>query len=153
MGYFVRTIASDAFIPAENLDEAYRILRAINTDPAYEPLKTGWRSGPGKESARFFAWMSENYDQEFDTAQEILEELGFDTQMIEEGLEIHHYDRKTGNEDVFFASIGHLVEKNDSIEWEGENNERYRWLFTGENMIVQEAEIHWNDMEYRHPLR
>lgn len=96
MGYFVETAEIDFSIPAENLDAAYEAMCKLNER---DDLKRGGVWGGKDEdyakpagstslasSARKnFSWMDWNYDETCATAQEIFEQLGFDTDVDEEG--------------------------------------------------------------------
>lgn len=74
--------------------------------------------------------MDENYPETCANAQEILTELGFETEFDEAGnLLITEYDSKEGQEDLFFQSIAHLIPSESYMLWIGEDGEKYAWIF------------------------
>lgn len=132
MGYNVSTTEINATIPSENLAEATRRLKALNHKPGVE--KRGGRfPGNGAPQDKWFSWMEWNYDEVYDTAQEILEALGFDTYSDGSGgLSIDHYDSKTGQEELFIFEIADLMNEDWYIEWRGEDGALFKWSNSGE---------------------
>lgn len=135
MGYFVESKGS-MFLPKENLNEAYVRMCALN---ANDKIKRGGRFPRPEELVRsesskslghpdtWFSWMPWDYDVKFSTAKEIIEELGFQVDETEEGLEIYGYADKTGQEDIFFQAIGDLLQPDREILWIGEDFDNWRW--------------------------
>ena len=155
MGYFVETAEIDFAIPAENLDAAYEAMCKLN---AHDELKHGGVWGGKDEdyakpagstslasSARKnFSWMDWNYDETCATAQEIFEQLGFDTDVDEEGnLRVLFYDNKTGQEELFLEACAPYVDQGSYIIWHGEDNAMWQNEFDGETMNTKHAKIVW----------
>ena len=126
MGYNVKITYSNAAIPAHNLEEAYKRMCALNV--THHDKKYGGKFKNGEYVERWFSWMSPNYPNELDTAEEILEELGFETEYLSDGtLAILDYDGKQGQEELFMESIHDLTY--GRIEWIGEDNGRWTMTF------------------------
>ena len=132
MGYYVTLIDSNFTIPADKLDEATRLLKALNHQPGIE--KRGGSYSGGKQTASWFSWMSENYDQELHTAREIFAELGFDVLGGGENssdLTLDSYDNKMGQEDLFIDAVSHLANEDWYLEWRGEDGTYWRQSAAG----------------------
>jgi hypothetical protein len=130
MGYYVQIDNSNFTIPADKLDEAFELLKALNHKPGVE--KRGGSFGGGKQSAAWFSWMTENYDETSKDAADIFQQLGFETELNEAGdLLLTGYDSKTGQEDLFLAEILHLATDGSEIQWRGEDGSIWKTTKTG----------------------
>lgn len=116
MGLDVRITEVDFLIPQDNLDEALSIWKSMNTHPAYAKLKRSGRRMPGGLWSNF-SWLDEDYDQFVESAEDMLDDLGFYVQSGEYGVRITGYDNKQGQEELFLRAIEHLVAPNSYIEW------------------------------------
>ena len=128
MGYYVSS-EGVIIVPAENLYAAYQAL---------VDLKRGGSSRTEKKPA--------SYDVVYSTTQEILEELGFDTGITEDGslkLFGFGYDNEIGAGDVFVEALAPYVSEDSEMIWTGEDAEKWRWTFKDGEMIVQRAVITW----------
>ena len=128
MGYYVSS-EGVITVPAENLDAACQAL---------VDLKRGGSSRTEKKPA--------SYDVVYSTTQEILEELGFDTGITEDGslkLFGFGYDNEIGAGDVFVEALAPYVSEDSEMIWTGEDAEKWRWTFKDGKMIVQNAVITW----------
>lgn len=158
MGYYINTINVDFEIVAEKLDSAYSALCELNSR---DELKTGrtFCVNPSKavskpESStsvsnspnRHFSWMEWNYDEIYDTVEEILSALGFDCYIEDNGsLRLFGYDGKSGDEEHFFEAVAPYVTPGSFVEWQGEEEVFYRWEFDGTStMKWKYGEIVWN---------
>lgn len=153
MGYYA-TGEGSIVIPAEKLTDAYNALVELNK---HDELKTGGHFGAGvsegkpanstsvaKNPNRWFSWMDWNYDEVCSTAGEILEEVGFQTEETpDDGLELFYYDSKSGAEDHFINAIAPFVNEGSTMEWTGEDGEKWRWVFENGEMITEQAVITW----------
>lgn len=140
MGYYAQTIAGEVIIPKRNLGKAYRAMCELN---AHHDLKRGGAFGGNEPRPkgdkgsrgipdRWFSWMAWDYDRRCKNAQEILEALGFYTGYDEKGnLIVGGYDKKTGQEDLFFEAIAPYVLRRSYLEWEGEDGALFKWSFKG----------------------
>lgn len=143
MGYYVEITEAHAVIPKENLDEAYRRLCDLNKQ---DDLKAGGSWQGGRQIGRWFRWMPSDYDETCSDTADILETVGFDFENSDKGLEITHYDSKTGDEGLFIATIADLFLEESYIDWRGEDGEIWRWVFGGgEQMQISSASVVWND--------
>ena len=139
MGYYVRIQNSDAVIPAKNVAPAFKLLKALNHKPGVEKRGGSWDHKEG-QTAKWFSWMDADYDVKCKSLQEILDQLGFETDTNEAGdIAIKFYDNKTGQEDLFFQEIGKLV--TGSIEWHGEDGATYLWEFGPKGMKVKQGRV------------
>jgi hypothetical protein len=129
MGYSARIVDYDFVIPSENLDEAYRVMCALN-----EPFKKANAEKRGSGywyTPSHFAWMDEDYDEKCKDAEEILSELGFEVYIdCTDSLMIVGWQaEKVGDEGEFLSAIAHLVKPGSFIDWVGEDGDRWRWRF------------------------
>lgn len=135
MGYYVEIINSTFKIPAENLPAAYEAMCALNNDNSQ---KRGGSYGGGVAEAphfgahetRWFSWMPWNYPETCADAQDIFEELGFDTHVNGDGdLCIIGYYNKAGQEDLFLEAVTPLA--TGFIQWRGEDGYLWQDDYTG----------------------
>ena len=123
MGYYVHITYSNAVIPAENLPAALDALRGLD---ARDDLKSGGSSAGDK----WFSWMNHFDLANAPTVLSVLEQLGFEVDSDGRGgLSIIGYDSKTGDEGIFIQTLAPYIESGSYIEWQGEDNEAYRWHF------------------------
>jgi len=140
MGYYVDLIHSTAFIPADKLDESLRVLKELNE--TRHDLKTGGSYSGGEQTARWFAWMPEDWST-FESVQGILIAAGFGCPTDENGLKITDYSSKTGCERVLMATIAHLLDPASEMEWRGEGGEQWKWTFSESGMAEWSGEFIW----------
>lgn len=144
MGYNVNTTGINFTIPADKLDAACQAMKDLNK---HDELKSGggW---DGKQRQHWFSWMPANYDQTMDSAQEILEALGFETASgfeTEDGkpgdLSITGYADKAGDEDKFLAALAPFVPDGSYVNWEGEDGIYWQHWFEAGQMIEKSGSI------------
>lgn len=132
MGYNVRIIRSTARIPAANLQQVYEKMCALNE--THHDQKRGGSWSDGRETAKWFSWMDENYPETCANAQEILEMLGFEVEEADNGdLLITGYDSKTGQEDLFLEAI--TFDAVGIINWVGEDGDCWSTEFLGDTVV------------------
>ena len=109
MGYYTKITDSTLTIPADNLEPAYQAMCKLNWNNS---IKNGGRypKNPDADDSaprddKWFSWMDWNYHETCSDAKSILEALGFETELTDDGLVIFGYDSKTGNEDVFIRDF------------------------------------------------
>lgn len=125
MGYYVTLEQSTFIIPAANLEEAATRLKALNHKPGVE--KRGGSYSGGRQTARWFSWMDEDYDQKLHTAKEIFEALGFEVSDTDEGgISLDFYDNKTGQEELFINEVSDLAVSGWQMIWRGEDGDVWR---------------------------
>ena len=123
MGYYVKIVKSTCVIPNENKEEVLQIWKDLNK-PENNHLKNGgsWKSG--EQTAWWYSWMDADYDQTCHSVDDVLDQLGFDYGLSDNGdVAIGGYDSKSGQEDVFFEAVEHLLV--GDIEWMGEQGEEW----------------------------
>lgn len=131
MGYYIEIVKSDAKIPKNNLKTAYEKMCALNV--THHNQKRGGSWSGGKQQEKWFSWMDSNYPETCKDAQEIFEQMGFDTEYNENGdLLIVGYDNKIGQEELFLKSIE--KEAIGSIYWCGEDGSKWSTKFFGDNI-------------------
>lgn len=153
MSYYVSTLHCDAMIPDTLLNDAYKAMCALN---AHHDKKLGGvtstyrtRTTPEQSNSvsdnpnKWYSWMSWNYDEICNSAQEILEMLGFDTQINGSGLFLLGYDNKSGQENLFLAALApYLVSAYGNgvatIDWRDEYGAEWRWAFKNGKMVTYE---------------
>jgi hypothetical protein len=138
MGYYVRLTKSDWIIPTENLDAAYEAMCALNER---DDLKTGGSWEGGQQTAKWFAWMDANYPETCRDTREILEQLGFEVSLVDEGLSIDDYDSKTGAEDHFLRVIAPLSREDSYMNWKGEDGAHWRYEVIDGKLVEYEGRI------------
>lgn len=127
MGYYVKITNSTAVIPNNNRAEVLRLWKLLN-HPMFNDQKRGGRYEGGQKVKHWYSWMSDDYDQTCNTVEDVLDMLGFEHDLSEDGgVSISGYERKTGQENFFFNTVAHLV--NGEMYWEGENGETEYWNF------------------------
>lgn len=139
MGYFVSITDAEFLIKKKNLIHAYKAMCALND---IDSLKGGgsWRGG--EKTERWFAWMPKDYPDQYKTAQEIFENLGFDCQLLTDGdLIITGYDSKIGDEALFIDACSQFVEDGSYMTWQGESGEYFQWRFVDGKMKVLEGTL------------
>ena len=125
MGYYVKINSSTATIPAKNRDEVFQIWKDLNK-PENNHLKKGGSWRDGKQHTWWYSWMPANYDETVESVEDILNELGFESYLDPfDGIGIAEYEGKTGQEELFFKSVSHLM--TGEILWEGEDGSTWVW--------------------------
>jgi hypothetical protein len=159
MGYYVTLTESNAVIPANKLDEAYKLLCALNER---NDLKSGgvggWTRGEtpegetpidGPHDKVWFSWMDWNYPETCPDAKSILKHVGFDVYVIDGDLTFGGYDDKTGCEDVFVAALAPVLASDDNrapqFVWRGEQGEFWRQIVVNGEMATQEGTVVFAD--------
>lgn len=151
MGYRVNLIGSDVIIPAQFTQAAFDAVCALN---AKHDLKYGGRFGgsPIEKPAnldsngdpnRWFSWMPWNYDEMCENIVDVLELLGFDVEVCDNcDVFIYGYDRKSGQEDLFFKTLAPYVRGSRMI-WQDEDAEFYVWEFDNGEFRECPAHLIW----------
>jgi hypothetical protein len=153
MGYVVTLEGSNAVIPTDKLDEAYKILCDLNN---YNRLKRGgnghsfdeeWRAANefGANENVWFSWMDWNYPETCADTAAVIEQLGFGFSLESDGLHFLYYDNKTGSEDVFIAALGPVLTSTDNTHpfflWRGEDGEVWRQVAIDGEVIAQAGRL------------
>lgn len=130
MGYYININESNTYILKEHLDAAYKAMCDLNHDPKAKKSGGSWTGGV--QTLAFFSWMDTDYDKKCKNAEEILNELGFFTDLQDDGsLYIEGYDSKAGDEAQFMDAIAPFVNEDAYIVWRGEEGEFWKWTPNG----------------------
>ena len=89
--------------------------------------------------------MEWNYPEHCATVEEILNQLGFETDLQHGELYIYSYDGKSGNEDEFFKALAPFIPDEQYICWTGEDGAQWRWLFRNGELLHQNAIITYEE--------
>jgi len=148
MGYYVRLEAADFGIPKENWDAAFEALTELNKR---DDLKTGGSWGPNGKTEVWFAWMPKDYPTDALSEYKekglphplvwVFQQLGFDWEVNDEGFWLTYYDSKAGNEDAFLDAVAPYVRPGSTLEWSGEDGERWLERFDGQTVERFEGKI------------
>jgi hypothetical protein len=156
MGYYVSLTDSNAIIPADKLDEAYKLLCDLNQR---NDLKTGgvggWTHGrtpegetpiDGPHDKVWFSWMDWNYPENCADAAAILEAVGFEVVYGADGeLGFERYENKTGCEQTFVEALAPVLASTDGenpyFVWQGEDGLYWRQRLQDGEMVTQDGVI------------
>lgn len=149
MGYYVTLNDTNAVIPKDKLDEAYKILCDLNQR---NDLKRGGslprKDVDGPHDRVWFSWMEWNYPETCKNAEEILGQVGLEFRSDEDGITFLGYDDKTGCEDVFLSALAPVLisstEEDPFFEWRGEDGALWRQAFIAGKVAYQEPTITWS---------
>ena len=135
MGYYVNIESSTFMIQKKDYEDAYVAMCALNQ---FDNVKRGGSYHKDKLTGavtenKWFSWMSPNYPDTLLTTIEILEEIGFELNTSDTGLEICSYDNKTGQEDLFLEACCPWA--SGEIYWNGEDGDR--WMDNYDHMTVR----------------
>jgi len=141
MGYYVNIFESDVVLPAKALPEILKRWKDLNK-PENDHLKHGGSYYNGIKVPSY-SWMDADYDKNCDTILDLLEELRFEVEQDPEtgDISIISFDRKMGQEDLFFNAISDLIPMGQSITWHGEDGSYWMWMFDGSKMLTKTARI------------
>ena len=132
MGYYVHINAVNWMIPTKHLETAYERMCELNV--THHDIKRGGSYRDGGHVEKWFSWMDPNYPETCKSAREVLNDVGFDTELGDDGLAILSYDNKTGQEDLFLESVSDLVVHSTGdmlpfIIWEGEDGLSWKEIY------------------------
>ena len=134
MGYYVRLTDSEVKLKNQHLPEILQRWKDLNK-PENNHLKHGGSYSGGKQTQWWYSWMDADYDKKVNSAEEVLEMLGFEYDITEEGdIHIINYDSKTGSEDLFMKTIADLIAPGSTMLWHGEDGANFAWYFNGKDM-------------------
>ena len=154
MGYYVNTTNDQkVFISREFLGDLYHALVKLND---YDELKKGGSYGEGisiddprpegmnYHPARWYSWLSPNYPEQYESAIEILEAVGFSVGLDDKGnITSLTYDNKDGCQDEFLWACAPFFENGSYITWCTEDRVSYQFYFHSGIMYIREPEVTW----------
>jgi hypothetical protein len=127
MGYEVVITRSNAAIKAAHKPAVLQIWKDLNK-PENDHLKNGGSYSQGGKTSSWYSWMDADYDTKCNSVEDVLGELGFSYEVMADGeTVITGYDRKIGQEQLFFDAVAPFV--SGSIDWEGEDGCDWTWNF------------------------
>lgn len=155
MGYYTTIIDHDIYLKNNLFKMAYERMCELNK---YDELKRGGGFGQLEEQGeskwnpnKWFSWMPYNYPDVYSTMEEILQAVGFELHLNEEGDLIGmEYDNKTGNEDYFLCCLAGLVKDGSYLEFKGEGDtDYYRYSFKNGQMSLWQGtvKIDWGKID------
>ncbi len=135
MGYYVSIDSSTFMILKKDYEDAYVAMCALNQ---FDNIKRGGSYHKDSETGvetqnKWFSWMTPNYPDTCLTVEDIFQELGFEINTSETGLEIYGYDNKTGQEDLFLEVCCPWA--SGFIIWTGEDGDR--WMDNYDHMTIR----------------
>lgn len=134
MGYYVQLTDSDVILKQQVQEEILQRWKELNK-PENNHLKYGGSWVGGKQVTWHYSWMDKDYDKKVDSPQEVLEMMGFEYDINEDGdIYITNYHSKTGSEDLFLKTIADLIEPGSTMLWHGEDGANFAWYFNGKDM-------------------
>lgn len=148
MGYYVFIEESNVCIPADKCEQALYDLNVLNQ---INKLKRGGIFAPddapeyGECEGLHLPWLPHSLS-DYEHVNDILREVGFETEMTEDEVRIVGYDTKYGCQTEILAAIAKHVEPFDDepamIIWQGEDpDDVYRDTFVNGGMYRSQAEI------------
>ena len=139
MGYYVNITNSNFHIAADRKADAYEAVCRINA-PEYDHLKRGGSWGPDGKTAVWYSWMPADYPAETDTLEDVLQLLGFEFRVDDNGdITDLAYDSKTGAEDVFLLAMSPYVTDGSSLRWRGEDGLAWVHKFHDGTMTIHDV--------------
>lgn len=153
MGFYTRLVNCDVWLK-EGVDEAAVVQHVKDTMFTDEALLANARGGCSPKSGNvvedvWYSWVSTTTCREATDLAIILNEFFDDVQVKapRKGwphitLELGH-DNKQGQEDLLMRTLAPFIAPTASMEWVGEDNERYLWEFDGERMKEKYAVYTW----------
>jgi hypothetical protein len=169
MGYYVYQEDGMLVIEQSKFKACYEALCNLN---ARDDLKRGggWGGeissdqprpeGIGYHPARWFSWMDADYPFTCSNLLQVLQQLGFECEIADRDFNptdvnlpafksgdlcnVSWNGEKMGQEDLFFEALAPFISNNSFIEWRGEDNEMWRWLFKDGTMVIQKPVIFWH---------
>lgn len=127
MGYYVKIVSGVVTIPKETQERVLNRWKMIN-GPEFDHIKRGGSFSGGSKHESWYSWMDKDYHLTVKSCEEVLDMLGFDFTVEDNGdISVTGYDNKTGQEDKFFAAIHKWV--HGGFTWMGEDEECYYWTF------------------------
>lgn len=139
MGYYVNIEDCSFFIERKNFEPAMQALREL--DKRDELKLRSYVNGVDKPT--HFSWMDAYWAENVKTLPEFLDMARFECSENEDGLFIHYFNSKFGDERVFLVAIAPYIEDGSYIIWRGEDGQLWRDRFRDGKMFVSNAVVTW----------
>lgn len=151
MGYYMSQLDTEIFISKENFAAALEAVKGLH---GQETIDDG--------GGRHFSWVDDDF-YEKESFPEILSCWHWDAELDEAGnlVDLEFSGEKRGDDEILFNAIAPFVADNSYIRMEGEDSEKWEWLFQGgvlKNGYGREEFIHetpinldriFDDFEYK----
>lgn len=141
MGYYVNTEEVDIFVDKKHFDAIYKKMCELND---FHELKRGGSFGGNNDNVegeryprdKWFSWMEYNYPETCNNMFDILQQLGFEWELDEDGnlIDLSYYS-KVGNEEYFLQCFAGYTRDGDYLSFKGEESDDYfRFVFFEDEM-------------------
>jgi len=127
VGYYIEQRGTRFFVLAEDKPKIVKVLRSL--------------------PHRRYDWVDDNFHQLTD-----IHEMGqawrwqFDTDNDGNINDIWFQGQKLGDEETFFKTIAPFVRDSSFIEMEGDDDERWRWVFKNGQLYEQDSKLVWGEL-------
>jgi hypothetical protein len=141
MGYNVEIEKSSLTIPASQKGNVLKAWKEMNS-PANNYRKHGGSFSGGGKNEHWYSWMPVDYDQTVQSVEDVLDLLGFDYTILDNGdTLITGYCSKTGQEEEFFEEVRQYI--HGSVSWIGEEGDLFKWYYpqTLDHGTIIEGEV------------
>lgn len=150
MGYYTQLVNVDVrFKEGTDMDAALQHVKdTMFTDEALLAYATGGRYPKTGDVAAdtWYAWTNTNVCRNATELDTILKEFFDEAELVTvDGLiELRaQHDNKKGQEDLLMQALAPFLTDDSSMEWVGEDHERYMWEFDGTTMVEKYATLVW----------
>jgi hypothetical protein len=152
MGYYVQIRNADFIIP-----DTEGVLNALRELNKRDDLKRGGVYTGGEMTERWFSWMPAGWENSESVADIFGPNgLGFEVahysdtdennKVTNTWVRLDLYDNKSGQEELFLATVAPFVRPGSFIEWVGEDNTMWRDYVGIDHLLYrQDAETVWTN--------
>lgn len=142
MGYCINQEEAEFTIPKENFSRCLEAIKGLmnNTDKMTGGAWTG-----GQQVARWFAWVNTEEVLSAENLADALDAWRWEAEVGPNGdiIDILFRGEKSGSDDVLFTAIAPFVKCGSYIQMRGEENEVWRWIFSGGKLQEKYAKLVW----------
>lgn len=133
MGYYIKLKESNFQIKKESDKKILKIWKELN-----HQKNNYLKRGGSSNGQKWFAWMPENYDKTVKNCKEVLDLLGFETEIENENIIITDYDNKIGQEELFLKYASKFIDNHNYLIFRGEEGEYFAYYFYEKNLHILE---------------
>lgn len=145
MGYYIHITDCNIRIPKNQFANACMHLEQIGFLTDTEHMTGGCMSGESRK--HWYAWVDmgelEHRIESGDLVG-VLDLFGFETGLDKESLENLFFNSKSGNEEHLLRCLAPFFRDGDYIEWQGEEGERWRYVFENGKMDILHPTVIWD---------
>lgn len=150
MGYYTQLVNCDVrFKKGTKMKEVLQHVKdTMFTDEALLANATGGRFPKSGDIAAdtWYAWTNTKVCREATKLATILNEFFEEAELVKvDGLvELRaRHDNKQGQEQLLMQTLAPFLTDDSSMEWVGEDHERYMWEFDGTTLVEKYATLVW----------